>query len=81
MYGDAEIVFSGGKLSARFGPNYSGTLEHWNYDTFQVIWRDPVMGKSLISFNLNTRGKVETVDLGTMGKFTKVPDKTSDAGN
>ncbi len=75
IYGDIEIGLSDGKLTARFGPNYSGALEHWHYDTFQVTWRDPVLGKGLVTFCPSSRGKVDTVDMGVMGKFTRVSEK------
>ncbi len=75
MYGDADVEFVNGKLVAHFGPNFTGDLDHWNYDTFQVSWHDVVQGKGFIQFSLNAKGKVDTVDLGGMGKFTRVPDK------
>lgn len=74
MYGDAEIKFSDGKLTAHFGPNFKGELEHWNYDTFQVVWSDPVLGKGLMQFSLDNKGKVEAVNFGGMGKFIRLPD-------
>ncbi len=75
MYGDVEIRFNGGKLSQHFGPNFNGDLEHWNYDTFQVSWRDKVQGKGLVIFSLNAKGSVDGIDLGGMGKFKRQPDK------
>lgn len=81
MYGDFEIDLVDGKLVAHFGPNYMGDLEHWNYDTFQVTWRDPVMGKGFMQFCLNAKGKIDTVDLGPMGKFKRMPDKKPAAKN
>ncbi|MEO5860630.1 MAG: serine hydrolase, partial [Pyrinomonadaceae bacterium] len=75
MYGDLEIKFEDGKLSAHYGPNYSGELGHWNYNTFQVTWRDPVLGKGFLDFDLNARGKVETVSFGGMGEFRRMPPK------
>jgi hypothetical protein len=75
MYGEAEIKFEGGKLTAHFGPNFNGELEHWHYDTFQVKWQDPVMGKGLMQFSLNTQGKVAAVNFGGMGEFMRMPEK------
>ena len=77
MYGDAEIKFDDGKLTAEFGPYFNGDLGHWNYDTFQVKWRDRVEGNGFVQFNLNARGKVDSVDLGGMGKFKRMPDKVN----
>ena len=79
MYGDVQIEFVGGSLVAHFGPNFTGDLEHWNYDTFQVKWRDPAMGRAFLPFGLNPKGKIDSVDLGGMGKFVRVPDAATSA--
>lgn len=71
MYGDVDIEMVNGKLIAKFGPYYTGDLEHWNYDTFQVAWRDQVIGKGLMTFTLNAKGKVDSLGFGGMGKFKK----------
>ncbi len=73
IYGDVEVKFTDGKLTIGFGPNYDGALEHWNYDTFRVTWKDTVLGKGLIRFDLDTKGKAASLDLGIMGAFKRVP--------
>jgi len=75
MYGDAKVAFENGKLVARFGPNFMGDLEHWNYDTFRVTWRDRMQGKGFISFKLNPQGKVEAMNIENIADFTRVPEK------
>ena len=81
MYGDAEIEFANGKLTAHYGPYFTGDLDHWNYDTFQVKWHDPVEGRGFMQFSLNAKGKVEAVDFGGMGRFTRVPEKVTGTRN
>ncbi len=75
MYGDLDIRFEDGKLSVNYGPSFSGELGHWNYNTFQVTWRDPVMGKGFMDFDLNARGKIDTLNFGGMGEFKRMPPK------
>lgn len=77
MYGDVKISLENGKLTAKFGPNFTGELEHWHYDVFRVVWQDKVQGKSFISFRLNQQGKVETMNLSAIGDFPRVPEKKS----
>ncbi len=77
MYGDVKIAFENSKLMAKFGPNFTGELEHWHYDVFRVVWQDKVQGKSFISFRLNQQGKVETMNLSAIGDFPRVPEKKS----
>jgi hypothetical protein len=64
-----------GKLVARYGPAFTGDLEHWHYDTFQVAWRDRTLGKSQLTFTLNAQGKVESVKIQNMADFKRAPDK------
>ena len=80
MYGDVQIEFADGKLVAHFGPNFTGDVEHWNYDTFQVKWRDVVQGRGFLQFGLNPKGKIDNVDFGSMGKFVRVADTKSEPG-
>lgn len=75
MYGDAKVAFENGKLVAHFGPNFIGDLEHWNYNTFRVTWRDRMEGKGFINFRLNTQGKVEAISFENIADFTRAPEK------
>ena len=75
MYGETKFVVRDGKLTSEFGPNFNGNLEHWHYDTFRVVWRDPMEGKGFVVFKLNAKGKPDTVTLEGIGDFTRVPEK------
>lgn len=74
MYGGAKVAFENGKLVARFGPNFTGDLEHWNYDTFRVMWRDRMEGKAFVNFRLNTQGKVEGMNIEGIADFKSAPE-------
>jgi hypothetical protein len=76
MYGDVKVEQDeGGKLVLRYGPPFTGDLEHWHYDTFQAAWRDRTLGKSLVTFTLNAQGKVESVKIQNLADFRRAPDK------
>src|ERR1700752_5182719 len=75
MYGAVKLSVENGKLVARFGPNFTGDLEHWHYDTFRVIWRDRIEGKGFISFRLNSQGRVESVNVEGISEFTRAADE------
>ena len=57
LYGSASIAMNDGHLVLSFSPASVGDLEHWNYDTFRVVWRDHRDGKSLVTFTLDPLGK------------------------
>lgn len=68
MYGEARVTEENGKLVLRLVPaaHFVGDLEHWQYDTFRVKWRDSVsypFHKGFVTFTLNARGRVEEMKL------------------
>ena len=63
-YGDVTVTEEGGRLVIRFNhtPSLIGDLEHWQYDTFLVRWRDrELRADAFISFALGPDGKVDRV--------------------
>ncbi len=60
-YGDVEIGEGSDGLTIQFGRTESllGDLEHWQYDTFYVRWRDrELRADAFITFELATDGTV-----------------------
>lgn len=58
-YGDAHVRMENGRLVAQIGPSIAGDLEHWHYNTFRATWRNPYLGWSLVTFDLDAAGKVK----------------------
>jgi CubicO group peptidase (beta-lactamase class C family) len=79
MYGETKVALENNKLVLRFGPNFTGDLQHWHYDTFRVVWRDPVQGKGFVNFRLNTQGRVEVINIENLSEFTRVPEPATKA--
>ena len=52
MYRQYQAVFL-----LRYGPGLDGTLEHWHYDTFRVLWDARWRGKAFASFVLDRNGE------------------------
>jgi len=62
MYGDVSISFDQGHLVLRLGPapNFVADLEHWQYNTFQIKWRDTVkynFPRGFVNFTIDAAGK------------------------
>jgi CubicO group peptidase (beta-lactamase class C family) len=60
-YGDVAIALESGRLVMRFGntPALVGDLEHWQYDTFVVRWRDrELRADAFVTFNLEPDGSI-----------------------
>ncbi len=71
MYGDVTIKEENGKLVIQFYPAYVGDMNHWQYDTYQVAWRDKTEGKELVTFTLNPSGKVDWLKWQGLADFKK----------
>lgn len=74
MYGVTKVALENQKLVVRFGPNFTGDLEHWHYDTFRVKWRDQMQGKGFVTFKLNAQGKADVVSIENLSEFTRIPE-------
>jgi hypothetical protein len=61
LYGEVEIKMENELLKIRLSPHphISGTIEHWQYDTFLVKWSDPGWGDGLIYFDLDNQGNIK----------------------
>jgi CubicO group peptidase (beta-lactamase class C family) len=79
MYGDATITLENGHLVLRRGPSFVGDLEHWHYDTFQGVWRDPAMGKAFVTFALDAMGKAAEVEIQNLAEFERAPEEAEAA--
>jgi CubicO group peptidase (beta-lactamase class C family) len=62
-YGPISITQHGDKLMVDFKqtPGMSGEMTHWQYDTFRVVWGDPVIEPAYMTFNLGADGKVDRI--------------------
>lgn len=76
LYGESTVALENGRLVLRFGPSFTGDLEHWQFDTFRITWRDLRMGTGFITFALSARGKVDRMDVEGVTTFRPVSDST-----
>lgn len=62
-YGNIQVANSQNKLTIDFKstPRMSGTLEHWQYDTFVTHFDDKAIEPAYVTFNLNAEGKVDRI--------------------
>ncbi len=74
MYGETQVAYEEGALVVRYGGAFEGDLEHWHYDTFRAIWRDRILGKSLLRFSLDNEGKVAELNVENIGDFSRMPE-------
>ena len=72
-YGDIVIELQGEKLAMRFShtPSLVGDLEHWQYDTFVVKWRDrELRADAFVTFALNPDGSIDQARMQAVSPAT-----------
>jgi CubicO group peptidase (beta-lactamase class C family) len=72
-YGDIVITEESGRLVIRFThtPDLTGDLEHFQYDTFVVRWRDRSLNAdAYLSFSLKPDGSVEQAKMAAVSPAT-----------
>jgi CubicO group peptidase (beta-lactamase class C family) len=76
-YGNIEVGLQGGKLTIDFKstPRMSGTLEHWQYDTFVTRLTDGTIEPAYVTFGLGAEGEIGRV---TMKAVSPIADFSYD---
>lgn len=64
-YGPIAIEHAGGRLRIDFSqtPGMTGTLSHWQYDTFRADWDDAAIEPAYVSFALDAEGAVSRITM------------------
>jgi hypothetical protein len=73
VYGAATVELHDGALQLRRGVQLAD-LEHWNYDTFQARFRNRLLGKALVTFELDATGKPARLVIPDLGTFSARAD-------
>jgi CubicO group peptidase (beta-lactamase class C family) len=72
-YGDVGIALENGRLVMRFShtPSLVGDLEHWQYDTFIVRWRDrELRADAYVTFALEPDGSIAEARMAAVSPET-----------
>ena len=74
-YGDGHVSLEDGILHLNIGPQIRGSMEHWHYDTFRIVWDYAYLGDMLATFTMNADGDVIGLELpGWWPKFRRTGD-------
>jgi len=64
FFGTMDVTLANGKLDLKVGKVVSGALDHWQNDTFQVVWSKRWWGVDFIAFQLHPlTNKVSSVTI------------------
>jgi CubicO group peptidase (beta-lactamase class C family) len=75
LYGTAQVSFKDGKLYLKFNDAAQGELEHWEKDTFRLIWNNPfyvqAVGNTPITFQIEN-GKIIELKAQNLADYKRV---------
>jgi len=71
LYGDVTVALEDGRLVLRYSPDYVADLEHWRFDTFRGRWRSRGFGQTTVTFGLDSRGRVRSLELQGFTTFRR----------
>jgi CubicO group peptidase (beta-lactamase class C family) len=74
MYGDVKLTAESGTLKASYGTMFDGELEHWHFDTFRATWKARNMGRTFLTFAMDSEGKVRGLEFEGISSFNRKPD-------
>jgi len=67
LAGEAAVSKNGEGLRLSLGPTLTGSLEHWHYDVFRILWDRKWQGTGFVSFRLGVEGEVESLEIDGLG--------------
>ncbi len=74
LNGDAVVRRENPGLVLQYG-TLVADLAHWQYDTFQAIWRQRRLGKAYVTFTLDDTGKVDALKVVDLAEFRRKPEE------
>ena len=64
QYGWVKVSKENGVLKFNLNDMVKGTIKHWHYNTYQVIFDKKYWGEMLVNVNLDVLGKLSHIDIG-----------------
>jgi len=75
LYGPATVTCKEGKLTMDRDGRFAADLEHWHYDTFRAKYQDKAVEPQLLTFDLDSSGKVAAIEIPELGRFKREEEK------
>jgi CubicO group peptidase (beta-lactamase class C family) len=74
-WGDLIVSQRGDTLTAKYGTEFEGPLEHVQFDTFRARWTNPARGSDYLNFTIDVFRKAARADLylWVTASFDRIP--------
>lgn len=80
LYGSAQVSNRNGKLYLKFNEDSQGELEHWEKDTFRIVWTNPLyieaVGKTPATFQIEN-GKITELKAQNLADYKRISTENS----
>ena len=76
LYGNVTVRVENGRLLLNYGTASDAELEHWHYDTFRAVWRNRLLGKSMVTFAIDATPNVSALTIENIGGFLREAAKS-----
>jgi muconolactone delta-isomerase len=70
----------GDGLVLHYSPEYVADLQHWHQDIFRAVWRRPGAGRAFVTFSLDERGRIQSLQVEGFDTFRRVSRTDSGGG-
>jgi CubicO group peptidase (beta-lactamase class C family) len=71
LFGEVRVEEEDGRLVLYYSPEYIADLEPWHQEVFRATWRRPGAGRTFVTFQLDTRGRVRSAAVDGFATFTR----------
>src|SRR5690606_5724413 len=71
LYGEVTVALEDGRLVLRYSPDYVADLEYWQHEAFRGHWRSRGFGSTVVTFGVDARGRVRSLELEGFTTFRR----------
>lgn len=81
LFGDMHVRLDGEGLVLDYSPEYVADLQHWHHDTFRAVWRRPGAGRAFVTFALDERGRIPSMEVDGFDVFRRAAGAGAGGGD
>ena len=71
LFGEVRVTLEGDGLVLHYSEEYVADLQHWHQDVFRAVWRRPGAGRTFVTFSLDERGRIPSVEVDGFDVFRR----------
>jgi CubicO group peptidase (beta-lactamase class C family) len=81
LFGEMRVTLEGDGLVLDYSPEYVADLQHWHQDIFRAVWRRPGAGRAFVTFSLDERGRIQSLQVDGFDAFRRTIEPAGGGGS